>query len=159
MERCIKESLRLYPSVNIISRHLGEDVRITSGYLLPKGTHVVIYIYGVHRNPDIYPDPQKFDPDRFLPENCQNRHPFAYIPFSAGPRNCIGQKFAVLEMKAALCAILNNFWLEPVDTPQSIVPIVDIILRSKDDVKVKFIPRTFFLISALVTHDFYQQKH
>ncbi|KAJ3648473.1 hypothetical protein Zmor_020274 [Zophobas morio] len=73
-ERCIKESLLLYPNVFVISRHLGDDVRITSRDLLPKGTHVAMYIYAVHRNPDIYPDPAKFDPDKFLPENCQNRH-------------------------------------------------------------------------------------
>ncbi|KAJ3642890.1 hypothetical protein Zmor_025639 [Zophobas morio] len=120
MERCIKESLRLYPSVFFISRNLGEDVITTTGHLLPKDTHVFIYIYGLHRNPDIYPDPEKFDPDRFLPENCQNRHPYAYIPFSAGPRNCIGQKFAILEMKVALCAILRNFVLGAGDSPKKI---------------------------------------
>ncbi|KAJ3648474.1 hypothetical protein Zmor_020275 [Zophobas morio] len=141
MERCIKESLRLYPSVFFISRNLGEDVITTTGHLLPKDTHVFVYIYGLHRNPDIYPDPEKFDPDRFLPENCQNRHPYAYIPFSAGPRNCIGQKFAILEMKVALCAILSKFYLHSIDTPQSVVLIPDIILRSKDEIKVKFVLR------------------
>ena len=141
MERCIKESLRLYPSVFFISRNLGEDVITTTGHLLPKDTHVFIYIYELHRNPDIYPDPEKFDPDRFLPENCQNRHPYAYIPFSAGPRNCIGQKFAILEMKVALCAILSKFYLHPIDTLQSVVLIPDIILRSKDEIKVKFVLR------------------
>ncbi|KAJ3648469.1 hypothetical protein Zmor_020271 [Zophobas morio] len=141
LERCIKESLRLYPSVFFISRNLGEDLKTASGYLLPKGTQVFVHIYAMHRNPDLYPDPEKFDPDRFLPENCQHRHPYAYIPFSAGSRNCIGQKFAILEMKVVLCAILRKFFLEPVDTPQSIVPIIDIILRTKDEIKVKFVPR------------------
>ena len=141
MERCIKESLRLYPSVYFISRTLGEDLRLTSGYLLPKDTDVFIHIYDVHHNPDVYPDPERFDPDRFLPENAQNRHPYAYLPFSAGPRNCIGQKFAILEMKATLCAILSNFVLEPVDTPETIKPMADIVLRTKEDIKVKFIPR------------------
>ncbi|XP_063905559.1 cytochrome P450 4c3-like [Zophobas morio] len=141
LERCIKESLRLYPSVFFMARNLGEDLKTASGYLLPKGTQVVMYIYPMHRNPDLYPDPDKFDPDRFLPENCQHRHPYAYIPFSAGSRNCIGQKFAILEMKVVLCAILRKFFLEPVDTPQSIVLIIDIILRTKDEIKVKFVPR------------------
>ncbi|XP_063905560.1 cytochrome P450 4C1-like [Zophobas morio] len=140
LERCTEESLRLYPSVFFITRNLGEDLQTTSGYLLPKGTQVALHIYSMHRNPDLYPDSEKFDPDRFLPENCQHRHPYAY-PFSAGSRNCIGQKFAILEMKVVLCAILTKFILEPVDTPQSIVPVVDIILRTKDEIKVKFVPR------------------
>ena len=142
MERCIKESLRLYPSVHFITRHLGEDVTTHSGYFLPKGTHVAVHIYDIHHNPDIYPDPEKFDPDRFLPENCQKRHPFAYIPFSAGQRNCIGQKFAILEMKVVLCAILRKFVLEPVHAPENVVLLADIVLRSKDDIRVKFVPRS-----------------
>ncbi|XP_063924960.1 cytochrome P450 4c3-like [Zophobas morio] len=142
MERCIKESLRLYPSVHFITRHLGEDVTTHSGYFLPKGTHVAVHIYDIHHNPDIYPDPEKFDPDRFLPENCQKRHPFAYIPFSAGQRNCIGQKFATLEMKVVLCAILSKFILEPVHAPENVVLLADIVLRSKDDIRVKFVPRS-----------------
>ena len=131
----------MYPSVYFISRILGEDLRLTNGYLLPKSTDVFIHIYDVHRNPDVYPDPERFDPDRFLPENCQNRHPYAYLPFSAGPRNCIGQKFAILELKAAVCAILSNFVLEPIDTQESIKLVADIVLRTKEDIKVKFMPR------------------
>ncbi|EFA10753.1 cytochrome P450 monooxigenase CYP4Q2 [Tribolium castaneum] len=141
LERCIKESLRLYPSVHLISRALGEDVRTQKGYLIPKDTITIIHIYDLHHNPDIYPDPEKFDPDRFLPENCQNRHPFAYLPFSAGPRNCIGQRFAMLELKAAICAILANFVLEPIDTPETIVVVVDIVLRTKEGIKIRFVPR------------------
>lgn len=89
MERCIKESLRLYPSVPFIGRTMEEDT-IVGGYLIPKNTPTNIHIFDIHRNEKHWPDPEKFDPDRFLPENCVNRHPFAYAPFSAGPRNCIG---------------------------------------------------------------------
>ena len=142
LERCLKESLRLYPSVFFIARALGEDMKTFSGYLLPKDTIVIMHIYDIHHNPDIYPDPEKFDPDRFLPENSQNRHPYAYLPFSAGARNCIGQKFAILELKAAVCAILANFVLEPVDTPETITLIADIILRTKEPIKIKLIPRS-----------------
>jgi cytochrome P450 family 4 len=141
LERAVKEVLRLYPSVHFISRKLGDDLITGSGYKLPKGTITHLHIYDLHHNPDIYPDPERFDPDRFLPENCQNRHPFAYLPFSAGPRNCVGQKFAMLELKAAICGVLANFVLEPVDTPDTIVLVVDLVLRTKDPIRVKFVPR------------------
>ncbi|KAJ8920819.1 hypothetical protein NQ315_015609, partial [Exocentrus adspersus] len=142
MERCIKETLRIYPSVPFIARVLEEDVIASNGCVIPKGAPAHIHIYDIHRNPKIWSNPEKFDPDRFLPENCRNRHPFAYVPFSAGPRNCIGQKFALLELKVALCGILRNFKLEPVDTPESIVLITDIVLRAENEtVRVKFVPR------------------
>lgn len=91
LDRCIKESLRLYPSVSFISRVLDDDIVTSQDMFIPKGTIANIHIYDLHRNPTVFPDPDKFDPDRFLPENTQTRHPFAYIPFSAGPRNCIGK--------------------------------------------------------------------
>nr|AAP94192.1 cytochrome P450 monooxygenase [Tribolium castaneum] len=141
LERCVKEVLRLYPSVHFISRKLGEDLVTHSGHKLAKASIVNLHIYDLHHNPAIYPDPEKFDPDRFLPENCQKRHPFAYLPFSAGPRNCIGKKFAMLELKAAICGILANFTLEPIDIPETIVLVVDIVLRTKEGIKVRFIPR------------------
>ncbi|XP_044260028.1 cytochrome P450 4C1-like isoform X1 [Tribolium madens] len=142
LERCIKETLRLYPSVHFISRTLGQDVTTSGGYILPKHSIAIIHIYDVHHNAEIYPDPEKFDPDRFLPENVQKRHPYAFLPFSAGPRNCIGQKFAMLELKTAICAILANFTLKPIDTPETIIMVVDIILRTKEPIKVKFVQRS-----------------
>jgi cytochrome P450 family 4 len=75
LERAVKEVLRLYPSVHFISRKLGDDLITGSGYKLPKGTITHLHVYDLHHNPDIYPDPERFDPDRFFPENCQNRHP------------------------------------------------------------------------------------
>lgn len=160
LERCIKESLRLYPSVSFISRILGEDFRTSSNVVVPKGTVANIHIYDLHRNPKIYPDPEKFDPDRFLPDNVLDRHPFAYIPFSAGPRNCIGtifrkskiiffnafcrflgQRFAMLEMKTVLSSILRKFILEPIDTPENVALNLEMVIRPKNGLRIKFIRR------------------
>ncbi|CAG9769847.1 unnamed protein product [Ceutorhynchus assimilis] len=134
------ESLRLYPPVHIVGRTSSEEITTKYG-IIPKGALLVTFIYDLHRNPKYWPDPEKFDPSRHLPENSVGRHPFVYIPFSAGPRNCIGQRFAMLEMKAFFCGVLRKFKLEPVDTPETIVLIQHIILKAKDGVKVKFVLR------------------
>ncbi|KAL6262132.1 hypothetical protein P5V15_007231 [Pogonomyrmex californicus] len=139
LERCLKESLRLHPSVPFISRVLSEDVKMQS-YLVPTGSVLHINIYDIHRDPNFWPNPEIFDPDRFLPEKIRNRHPYSYLPFSAGPRNCIGQRFAMLEMKAIMAPILYNFYLEPVDYIKDFQFISDIITRVADPIRVKCVP-------------------
>ena len=69
----------------------------------------MIDVYALHHDPDIWENPNVFDPDRFLLENIKNRHPYSYIPFSAGPRNCVGQKFAHLELKTVLTILLRKW--------------------------------------------------
>ncbi|XP_076326574.1 cytochrome P450 4V2-like isoform X2 [Tachypleus tridentatus] len=89
MECVIKESLRLYSPAPLIARELDEDMTIKD-HIVPEGTTCAIFPFMLHRNPQVYPNPEKFEPERFLPENCKGRHPFAFIPFSGGIRNCIG---------------------------------------------------------------------
>lgn len=140
-ERVIKECLRLYPPVPFISRVLTEDIHIETGQLIPKGTECHLHIFDLHRDPEQFPDPDKFDPDRFLPEEVQKRHPFSLLIFSAGPRNCIAQRFAMLEIKSCLEEILMHFQIQPVTKCEDVVIIGDIVLRSQSPIKVKMVKR------------------
>ncbi|EAT32526.1 AAEL015370-PA [Aedes aegypti] len=90
MDRVIKECLRLYPPVPFISRAILEDALLGDRFI-PKDSMANLHIFDLHRDPDQFPDPERFDPDRFLPANVEKRNPYAYVPFSAGPRNCIGE--------------------------------------------------------------------
>lgn len=140
-ERVIKECLRLYPPVPFVSRVLTEDINIETGQMVPKGTECHLYIFELHRDPEQFPDPETFDPDRFLPEEVHKRHPFAYLPFSCGPRNCIGQRFAMLELKMCLQEILMHFHVEKVTALEEVVLIGDIVLRSQDPIRVRMVRR------------------
>nr|AIW79997.1 cytochrome P450 CYP4C77 [Nilaparvata lugens] len=140
LERVIKESLRLYPSVPFIGRQLKEDVKIDK-YLIPANTLVLLHIYHLHRCEDQFPNPEVFDPDNFLPERTAKRHPYAYLPFSAGPRNCIGQKFALLEEKTILSSILRKFRIEAVEKQKDIILLSELILRPFSGVRIRMYPR------------------
>ncbi|XP_071652110.1 cytochrome P450 4C1-like [Temnothorax longispinosus] len=139
LERCLKESLRLYPSVPFISRVLSEDVK-TESYLIPTGSVMHINIYDIHRDPNFWPNPNVFDPDRFLPERIQKRHPYSYLPFSAGPRNCIGQRYAMLELKAIIASLVHNFYLEPIDYLKDLRFMSDLVTRVTQPIRTRFVP-------------------
>ncbi len=77
--------------------------------MIPAGTELMLHVVTLHKDERWFPDPDRFDPDRFLPEATSRRHPYAYVPFSAGSRNCIGQKFAQNEMKVLVSTILRKY--------------------------------------------------
>ncbi|KAK9505903.1 hypothetical protein O3M35_009871 [Rhynocoris fuscipes] len=141
LEMVIKETLRLYPSVPYISRILTQDLLLSDNTLLPEGINTSIIPVMVHRNPTYFPDPEKFDPERFTQENCRNRHPFAYIPFSAGPRNCIGQKFAMMELKVVLSTVIRFLKIEPVTRDGEFKTFPFLIIRTDPPIKIKTTPR------------------
>lgn len=109
MERCIRESLRLFPPGPFIARRTSDEIQLESG-TIPKNTSILINILRMHRNPEIWgPNAHEFEPDRFLPECAASRPPFSYIPFSAGARNCIGMRYAMLSAKITLAHLLRNY--------------------------------------------------
>ncbi|KAJ0179419.1 hypothetical protein K1T71_005131 [Dendrolimus kikuchii] len=142
LERCLMETLRLYPPVPIIARHLKQEITLpSSGKIVPAGTTVVVATYKLHRRPDVYPNPEKFDPDNFLPERSANRHYYAFVPFSAGPRSCVGRKYAMLKLKIILSTILRNFRVYS-DLKESDFNLqADIILKRAEGFKVRLQPR------------------
>lgn len=95
----------------------------------------------VLRDPDYFKDPNDFKPERFYGDNAENIFPFAYTPFSAGPRNCIGQKYAMLEMKSVISKILRHYELLPVGP--DVVPTLSLILRSKTGMQMGLKPRVY----------------
>ncbi|CAH0587872.1 unnamed protein product [Chrysodeixis includens] len=138
LDAVIKEILRVYPSVPIIGRETVEDFML-GDVLVKKGSTVDVNIYLMHHNPALYPQPELFQPDRFL--EGEARHPYAYVPFSAGPRNCIGQRYALQEMKITLSEIIRNFKLVPKVKGFRPTLKADLVLRPADPIYVKFLTR------------------
>ncbi|XP_059172334.1 cytochrome P450 3A24-like [Physella acuta] len=111
IEQVINETLRLYPPAPIMSRRAAHTK--TYGHVtIPKGAGVIIPIFAVLTDPKHYPDPEKFDPERFSEENKAKRDPMAFMPFGYGPRICIGMRLALLEMKIALATLLRKVRVE-----------------------------------------------
>ncbi|CAJ0963957.1 unnamed protein product, partial [Mesorhabditis belari] len=136
LDCCVKETLRLYPSVPAIMRELGDDQMI-GGFKIPSGTHIIINPYLIHRDPAQWPEPERFNPERFFPENMKGRHAFSLIPFSAGSRNCIGQRFAYMEMKTVLAWMLYYFDIESVDRRCDVSHKMELILRPAEGIRLR----------------------
>ena len=121
------EALRYYPPAWILGRKALEDDEL-GGYDIPGGTIIAISPFAVHRHKDFWEDPEKFDPERFSPERSEGRHHFAYLPFGAGPRQCIGNNFALMEAGLIIAMIAQRYRLQLVPG-QTIKPEPIFILR------------------------------
>ncbi|XP_058454993.1 cytochrome P450 4C1-like [Malaya genurostris] len=140
LEAVIKESMRLFPPVPFIGRKLMDDLEM-NGTTIKAGQDFLIPIYVVHRNPKVYPDPERFDPDRFSETAESKRGPYDYIPFSAGSRNCIGQRYALLEMKTTLIKLISNYKILPGESLGKLRVKTDLVLRPDKGIPVKIIAR------------------
>lgn len=132
----IKEALRLSSTVPFIQRTLTQDT-IIDGYNLPAGTSVSVPIIALHHNPTVWEDPLRFDPERFSPEQSAKRNPFAFVPFSAGPRNCIGQSLAFDELRTVLALVLMRFRLSEDTNHPDPHFIAFLVARSVEDIHVR----------------------
>lgn len=104
------ESLRKHPPASNLARVATKDYKVpNSHFTIPKGMLVLVPVYGIHHDPDIYENPEEFDPNRFSPEQIQQRPSGSFLPFGDGPRNCIGLRFGMLEARIALVKLLQNF--------------------------------------------------
>ncbi|KRT82922.1 cytochrome P450, partial [Oryctes borbonicus] len=114
LDQVVNETLRKYPPVPFLNRVCSLDYKIPdTNVTLTKGTKVFISGLGIHRDEEYYPNPDKFDPERFSDENKASIPNFAYIPFGEGPRICIGLRFGMMQTKTGLSMILNNYRLTP----------------------------------------------
>ena len=110
LDAVISEALRLHSPAIRVARTSSTDYKLgDTGITLEKGHLVEIPLYAIHHAEEFYPEPFKFKPDRFMPENRHLIKPYTYLPFGAGPRNCIGMRFALLEAKLALAHIITRY--------------------------------------------------
>jgi cytochrome P450 len=131
LDQVLKEALRLYPPIHAGMRTAAVDLTF-QGYRIPAGTRLMYSIYLSHRQPEYWPEPEKFTPERFSPEQNQNRTPLTYVPFGGGPRNCIGAGFGLVEAKLVLARIFQQ--CELTLTPQKIYPHMGATLEPRPGV-------------------------
>ncbi|XP_054160905.1 thromboxane-A synthase-like [Oppia nitens] len=137
------ESLRLYPPVaTFVQREASETVEIASDRLIPGGSICHVPVWHIHHNPDLWPEPDRFDPQRFAPENRSAIPSIAYLPFGTGPRSCIGLELAAHEARITLSKIIGKFRVETsAETPDRLeFRSTNGILSPKHSIYLQFIP-------------------
>nr|XP_054761059.1 cytochrome P450 3A8-like [Lytechinus pictus] len=141
LDQVVCETLRLFPPAAVANRMCNETFE-HNGAVIEKGTQVFIPIYTIHHDPDYWPQPKKFIPERFTKEARAQQHPFAWQPFGAGPRNCIGMRFALMETKMAVVRVLQNFRFETC-TQTEVPPKFNItgFLTPPNGITLKAVPR------------------
>ena len=139
-ERVIKESMRLYPPAWGLARTVIKEFEV-GGYRIPAGANVVMSTWIMHRDPRYFPEPENFDPDRWLPEKVQKLPKFAYFPFGGGPRQCIGASFAMMEATLLLATIAQRFQFRAVPG-HPVTPTPSFTLRPKQGIRMQLEKRS-----------------
>jgi len=137
---CIDETIRLYPPANLNAREVEKDVELIKGINISKGTVLIFNFWCIHHNPQYWNEADKFDPERFSEENIKKIKPYSYLPFGVGPRICLGQKFALTEIKIVVAKILQKFTLRIVNEKDA-EPNILFMVRPKNDFEIKICPR------------------
>jgi cytochrome P450 len=135
----VQEAMRLYPPVWVFERQaIADDV--VAGYAIPKGTIVAVSPWALHRNPRYWENPEGFDPERFRPDEVEKRPRCAYLPFATGPRQCIGNAFALMEAQIVLATVARKWRLSLIPGGNA-VPDPKVTLRPRDGLQMTLAPR------------------
>jgi cytochrome P450 len=138
--RVVQEVMRLYPPAWIIGRRALTADQIGS-YTFPADSYFLISPYTLHRRPEYWDEPEVFNPDRFLEEHAKDRPTYAYLPFGGGPRLCIGNNFALLEMQLVLALLLRDFDVVLTSPDQVVIPDPMVTLRPRNGLSLQIVPR------------------
>nr|XP_013811092.1 PREDICTED: cytochrome P450 3A24-like isoform X1 [Apteryx mantelli mantelli] len=142
LDMAVNETLRLFPLGGRLERACKKSIEI-NGVTIPKGTVVMIPPFILHRNAEHWPEPEEFRPERFSKENKENIDPYTFLPFGAGPRNCIGMRFALLTLKAAITILLQHFTFRTCkETPIPLKLSSQGFLKPEKPILLKLVPRT-----------------
>ena len=145
MFQVLKEALRLFPPLALLFREANKEIDLGHGQIIPEGTNILMSGYNVHRDPRHFPDPDKFDPERFSPQNSVGRHPYAYIPFGIGRRMCVGHLFATMEAKTILSTVLRRYCITEIEggikgLEETLK--MSFVMTPANGVRLKFLPRS-----------------
>jgi cytochrome P450 len=134
----IEESLRLYPPVIAVIRDVIAEDQI-AGFRIPAGSGVILSQYVTQLHPEFWPEPQRFDPDRFSPQGSAGRPKFAWFPFLGGPHQCIGAEFAMMEMMLMVAMVMQRYRLKLVEGAK-VEAKVTLSLRPKNGIPMRLAP-------------------
>jgi cytochrome P450 len=139
LRQVVDETLRLRAPAGFVARDVVQDDEI-GGYHVHAGELVLLFFWGAHRHPDFWKDPERFDPDRFAPEQDKARNSWSYVPFSGGPRTCIGNMFSLTETIVLIAQLLSRFEIQ-VQSCAAVKPVAVATVRPSRPVRVILTPR------------------